>query len=95
MDKKGNVSGVTSKWVTAILALIVIFALASGLYSTVATMGSNLSDIRVGYNQTEAGIVYSVPFASLFANGGLVFILLAVGLLMVVISMFMASNKKK
>lgn len=81
LSKKGSISALTNKYVQAFIGLIILFAVVTGLYPTLVIYGNNLS-------------TSGIPFGSLFANGGLVFILIAVGLLLAVIALVMPSGKK-
>lgn len=81
ISKKGSISALTNKYVQAFIGLIVLFAVVTGMYPTLIIYGNNLS-------------ASGIPFGSLFANGGLVFILIAVGLLLAVISLVMPGHKK-
>ena len=82
MDKKCNVQGMAMTAIYSIIGLVVLFLIVANLYPTLAQAGNNLS-------------TSGLPLWSLFASGGLIFILIAVGLLITVVALVMPKGKKR
>jgi len=83
MNKAGRVGfGLVDKAITGIISLVVLFLLYAELVPEAQTAGNTLN---------AAG----VPLGSLFVGGGLVFIIIMVGLLILVVRSFMPGKGRK
>ena len=68
-----NIGGLATSVVGMLIGLVVVFLLASNLIPVAQVAGDNLSGS-------------GIPLASLFASGGIVFVLIAVAILVFVIN---------
>jgi len=75
-----SLSGLANKTIYMFVGIVVVFLLATYLIPEAQVAGDNLSGS-------------GIPLASIFASGGLVFVLIAVALLLFVIGMAKIKSK--
>lgn len=76
---KGKLS--VDYWIYLIIGVVVLFTVVAQLYPTLVTAGDSLN-------------ASGIPLGTFFASGGLIFLLLAVGLLILIVKSFMGHTHK-